>query len=163
MSRSPVLANPNLATRAEQLKSQLVREKGKETEHLQFAKTHLARVLRQDLDWWYGQAKRIVENPMGRIDENATKIVMGVFNKILPDKREVVREEEVARVSPVQINIGGGMVRRPQIDIREEPADGTGEETLVGQARGDGEAILADFREHAASASADSGDEEEAS
>lgn len=84
---------------------------------IDLARRALAARIEQDVGWWYEQAQRIVTEKNGREDDNATRVVLAVFSKILPDKKEVVKEEGGDTKPPVAVivNVPG----RGTIEARE--------------------------------------------
>lgn len=71
------------------------------------ARQHLAKKIKDDVGWWYNQARRIVESPQGRTDDNAAKVVLAVLDKLLPSLKEVVQNSEANAQPPVAITIHG--------------------------------------------------------
>ena len=91
------------------------------------ARNHIAKRIKDDIGWWYNQAKRMVEHPNGRQDENSARIVLKVLDKLLPDKRELIKTDETEHKPPIAIIIGGGISRQPQqanvVDVTYEQVE----------------------------------------
>lgn len=81
---------------------------------MDLARNHIAKRLKDDIGWWYNQAKRMVENPNGRQDENSARIVLKMLDKLLPDKRELIKTDETEHRPQMAIIIGGQISRQPQ-------------------------------------------------